>query len=318
MKRVLITGALGQIGSELCCFLRKHLGEDAVLASDIRHIEKHPVCENGHFEILDVLNAEAFENLIQKFKPDTLIHLAALLSATAEKNPCFAWELNINGLWTALELCRKYQLKFFTPSSIAAFGENTPKIDTPQDTIQRPSSLYGITKVTGELLCDYYYKRYGVDTRSLRLPGIISYDTLPGGGTTDYAVAIFYEALTKGQYTCYLKEDTAMDMMYMKDMLKAIIDLLNAPSEVLQHRNAYNVSAMSFTPKEIAQAIQKHIPHFKISYDVDPIRQSIADSWPDQINSDFAKKEWGFKCIYTLDSMVEDMLFQLKKKGLNQ
>lgn len=316
MKRVLITGALGQIGSELCHLLRKRLGTDQVLATDIRVVEHHAVCKEGQFKVLNVLDEAEFERTVQEFKPDTLIHLAALLSATAEQNPSFAWKLNIDGLWIALELCRKYEMKFFTPSSIAAFGDNTPKVDTPQDTIQRPSSLYGITKVTGELLGDYYYTRYGVDTRSLRLPGIISHDTLPGGGTTDYAVAIFYDALQKGEYTCYLEENTAMDMMYMDDTLEAIFNLLQAPSENLKHRNAYNVSSMSFTPKQLVKAIQKHLPDFKVNYVIDPVRQNIANSWPDSINSDYAKQEWGFTYSFDLDKMVEEMLTQLKKKGL--
>lgn len=316
MNRVLITGSLGQIGSELCTFLRQYLGSDNVLATDIRKIESHPVCTNGNFKILDVLDSDNFEKIVEEFKPDTLIHLAALLSATAEKNPQFAWKLNIDGLFTALEISKKYNLKFFIPSSIAAFGDNTPKIDTPQDTIQRPSSMYGITKVSGELLCDYYHTKYGVDTRSLRLPGIISYDTLPGGGTTDYAVEIFYDALSKGLYKCYIDENSSMDMMYMPDTIKAIVQLLEAPSENLKHRNAYNVSAMSFTPKQIAQSIKKHLPNFEIVYEVDPIRQNIANSWPDSINSDCAKNEWGFSADYKLDEMVEDMLAKLKEKGI--
>lgn len=314
MKRVLITGALGQIGTELTLFLRKELGNEQVLATDLRFNENHPLCQEKNFEVLDVLNEAAFKNIVENFKPTTIIHLAALLSATAEAKPLFAWDLNMKGLLNALELCRTYQIQFFTPSSIAAFGKSSPKINTPQETLQRPSSLYGITKVAGELLMDYYHTRYGVDTRSLRLPGIISSEALPGGGTTDYAVDIYYQALEKGEYTCYLHEDTRLDMMYMPDTLRAIVDLLKADAEHLKHRNAYNVSAMNFTPKEIALSIQKFLPHFKMHYQLDPVRQNIADSWPDSMDCSIAKKEWNFTIQYDLDKMSEDMLQRLSKK----
>lgn len=314
MKRVLITGALGQIGSELTHFLRKELGVENVLATDLRFNENHCLCKEKNFEVLDVMDEVAFKKIIENFKPTTLIHLAALLSATAEAKPLFAWDLNMKGLLNALELCRAYQIQFFTPSSIAAFGTSSPKINTPQETLQRPSSLYGITKVAGELLMDYYHTRYGVDTRSLRLPGIISSEALPGGGTTDYAVDIYYQALEKGEYTCYLHEDTRLDMMYMPDTLRAIVDLLKADTKQLVHRNAYNVSAMNFTPKEIALSIQKFLPHFKMNYQIDPVRQNIADSWPDSMDCSIAKKEWAFTTQYDLDKMTEDMLQRLSQK----
>lgn len=276
MKKVLVTGCLGQIGSELVLRLREDLGNENVVATDIRMPEK---LEDGElFEILDVMDYEKMRALVEKYQVDTLIHLAALLSAVAEAKPKFAWDLNMVGLVNALEVAREFKLKFFTPSSIGAFGPNTPKDETPQDTLQRPTTMYGVTKVAGELLCDYYYTKYGVDTRGVRFPGLISYKTLPGGGTTDYAVDIYYSAIKEGKYTCFIDRGTAMDMMYMPDAIEAIVQLMNADPKNLVHRNAFNISAMSFEPEEIKASIKKVFPDFEMDYAVDPVRQSIADS----------------------------------------
>lgn len=313
MKRILITGALGQIGSELTVKLRELYGADNVVATDIRKNDSEAAL-SGPFEVVDVTDGARMLDVANKYKTDTVIHMAALLSATAEANPVFAWNLNMGGLMNALETARETKSQFFTPSSIGAFGPTTPKVNTPQDTIHRPTTMYGVNKVAGELLSDYYYHRYGVDTRGLRFPGLISYVTAPGGGTTDYAVEIYYKALKFGQYTSYIKEGTYMDMMYMPDALTAIVDLMEADSSQLIHRNSFNVTAMSFAPEEIAAEIKKHIPHFTMKYDVDPIRQGIADSWPDSIDCTAAKEEWGFKAEYNLETMTVDMLDKLRKK----
>lgn len=310
MKRILITGALGQIGSELTTTLRATYGEDNVIATDIRDCSAE---KGGPFEKLDVSDGNRMYELAKKYKVDTIIHMAALLSATAEAKPVFAWNLNMGGLMNALETARELDLQFFTPSSIGAFGPTTPKDNTPQDTIQRPTTMYGVNKVAGELLADYYYSRFGVDTRGLRFPGLISYVTPPGGGTTDYAVEIYYEAVKNGKYTSYIDKGTYMDMMYMPDALHAIVQLMEADSAKLKHRNAFNVTAMSFDPEEIGAEIKKHIPGFEISYDVDPIRQGIADSWPNSIDATAAMEEWGFKAEYDLVRMTADMLEKLKK-----
>ncbi|CAM5192720.1 L-threonine 3-dehydrogenase OS=Ureibacillus acetophenoni OX=614649 GN=SAMN05877842_10614 PE=3 SV=1 [Ureibacillus acetophenoni] len=310
MKRIFVTGALGQIGSELVDKLRNLYGEDNVLSTDIRE----PNDMSGPFEILDVSDGKKMYELAKQFNADTFIHLAALLSATAEKNPLFAWNLNMGGLMNALEVSRELNLQFFTPSSIGAFGPTTPKDNTPQDTLQRPTTMYGVNKVAGELLCDYYNVRYGLDTRSVRFPGLISYVTPPGGGTTDYAVDIYYKAIENGQYTSYIAEGTYMDMMYMPDALQAVVDLMEADGSKLKHRNAFNISAMSFEPAQIAREIKKHIPTFEMSYDVDPVRQKIADSWPNSIDSSAAIEEWGFKAEYDLEKMTVDMLEKLNQK----
>lgn len=310
MKKIIVTGALGQIGSELIIKLRDIYGKDNVLATDIRK-EKDV---NGPFEILDVTDGNRMYELSKQFGADTMIHMAALLSATAEKNPQFAWNLNMGGLMNALEVARELNLQFFTPSSIGAFGPSTPKDNTPQDTLQRPTTMYGVNKVAGELLCDYYFTRYGVDTRGVRFPGLISYATPPGGGTTDYAVDIYYKAVENGRYTSYIAEGTYMDMMYMPDALQAIVDLMEADGSKLKHRNAFNISAMSFEPSQIAAEIKKHIPTFEMDYDVDPTRQAIADSWPNSIDSSAAMEEWGFKAQYDLEKMTIDMLEKLNRK----
>lgn len=310
MKKIIVTGASGQIGSELITKLRSAYGVDNVLATDIRQ----PKTTDGPFEVLDVTDADQMYALSKNFGADTIMHMAALLSAKAEDDPLFAWNLNMGGLMNALEVARELNLQFFTPSSIGAFGPSTPKKETPQDTLQRPTTMYGVSKVAGELLCDYYFHKFGVDTRSVRFPGLISNVSKPGGGTTDYAVEIYYEALEAGKYTSNLAEGTYLDMMYMPDALQAIVDLLEADSTKLIHRNAFNVTAMSVEPSEIAAAIQKHIPTFEIAYDVNPALQAIADSWPDSLDTSAAVDEWGFKTVYDLDKMTVDMLEKLKKK----
>ncbi|MCP3739869.1 L-threonine 3-dehydrogenase [Rossellomorea sp. BNER] len=311
MKKILLTGALGQIGSELTMKLREVYGTDNVIATDIRESDSE-VVKGGPFEILDVTDAQKMHDLTKKHNADTIIHLAALLSATAEKKPLLAWNINMGGLVNALETARELDCKFFTPSSIGAFGPSTPKEATPQDTIQRPTTMYGVNKVSGELLSDYYYSRFGVDTRGLRFPGLISYVTQPGGGTTDYAVEIYYEAVKKAAYTSYIGEGTYMDMMYMPDALNAVIDLMEADPAKLKHRNSFNVTAMSIAPETITEEIQKHIPSFELSYDVDPIRQGIAESWPNAIDASAASQEWGFKAEYDLAKMTKDMLEKVK------
>lgn len=255
------------------------------------------------------------QDLAKKYEVDTLIHLAALLSAVAEAKPQLAWDLNMGGLMNALEVARELNLKFFTPSSIGSFGPGTPSENTPQDTLQRPTTMYGVTKVAGELLCDYYYTKFGVDTRGVRFPGLISYKTLPGGGTTDYAVDIYYEALKKGHYDSFIGKGTFMDMMYMPDAIDAIVQLLEADPSRLVHRNAFNITAMSVDPEQVAASIQKVMPDFTLGYDVDPVRQKIADSWPDSLDVTCAKNEWGFAPKYDLDRMTQDMLEKLSKKN---
>lgn len=309
----MITGALGQIGSELIVKLRDIYGAENVLATDIRKTDS-PVVNDGPFELLDVMDLENMRKLAKDFGADTMMHMAALLSATAEAKPLLAWNLNMGGLVNALETSRELGLQFFTPSSIGAFGPSTPKDNTPQDTLQRPTTMYGVNKVAGELLCDYYFQKFGVDTRGVRFPGLISYVTPPGGGTTDYAVDIYYKALEEGKYTSYIEKGTYMDMMYMPDALQAIVDLMEADASKLEHRNAFNVTAMSFEPEQIAASIRKHIPDFEMNYEVDPIRQTIANSWPDSIDASAAKAEWGFKAQYDLDEMTKDMLEKLATK----
>lgn len=310
MKRIMITGALGQIGSELTTKLRTIYGADNVLATDIRATND----ERGPFNVLDVTDGQKMHDLAKDFEADTIMHMAALLSATAEEKPLLAWNLNMGGLVNALEAARELDMQFFTPSSIGAFGPSTPKKNTPQDTLQRPTTMYGVNKVSGELLCDYYFQKFGLDTRGVRFPGLISYVAPPGGGTTDYAVDIYYKAVEQKSYESFIAKGTYMDMMYMPDALQAIVDLMEADASKLEHRNAFNVTAMSFEPEQIAASIQKHIPDFKMSYRVDPVRQAIADSWPDSIDASAAQKEWGFKAQYDLDAMTADMLEKLKKK----
>ncbi|PTE79603.1 NAD-dependent epimerase/dehydratase family protein [Staphylococcus cohnii] len=314
MKKIMITGALGQIGTELVVKCRGLYGNDNVLATDIREPEAGSAIADGPFEILDVTDKNRMTEIVESFKPDTLMHMAALLSATAEKNPQFAWDLNMGGLLNALEVAREYDLQFFTPSSIGAFGPSTPKVNTPQVTIQRPTSMYGVNKVAGELLCQYYFDKFGVDTRSVRFPGLISHIKEPGGGTTDYAVDIYFKAVREGQYTSYIAKDTFMDMMYMEDAVDAIIKLMEADGVKLINRNAYNLSAMSIEPEMVKAAIQEHYPDFKLNYEVDPDRQGIADSWPNSIDTSCARAEWGFNPKYDLAKMTEVMLKEISRK----
>ena len=316
MKKILVTGALGQIGSELVMKLREIYGSDQVVATDVRQVENHPVIQSGPYAVLDVTQAKQMFTLAKLHRVDTIIHLAALLSATAETRPQQAWNLNMGGLVNALETARELGCQLFTPSSIGAFGPSTPKRQTPQVTIQRPTTMYGVNKAAGELLCDYYFYKFGVDTRGLRFPGLISHVTPPGGGTTDFAVDIYYKAILERKYTCYLAEGTYLDMMYMPDALNAVIQLMEADASRLRHRNAYNVTAMSIQPEDLAAAIRRHIPDFVMTYEVDPARQSIADSWPDSIDATAAREDWGFRAEYDLDKMTEDMLFQLRGKLL--
>lgn len=314
MKKIMITGALGQIGTELVIKCRTLYGNDNVLATDIREPDVDSAIAQGPFEILDVTDKNHMTQIVESFKPDTFMHMAALLSATAEKNPQFAWDLNMGGLLDALEVAREYHLQFFTPSSIGAFGPSTPKVNTPQVTIQRPTSMYGVNKVAGELLCQYYFDKFGVDTRSVRFPGLISHIKEPGGGTTDYAVDIYFKAVREGHYSSYIAKDTFMDMMYMEDAIDAIIQLMEADGVKLINRNAYNLSAMSIEPEMVKEAIREHYPEFQLDYEVDPIRQNIADSWPNNIDISCARAEWGFNPKYDLNKMTEVMLNEIAKK----
>lgn len=315
MKKILITGALGQIGSELTRELRNHYGSNNVVASGRRVKEGHEkLIESGPFEIVDITKPDELAEIVTKHNINTIINLAAILSAVGEKHPEQCWNINMNGLYNILEVAREKKCMVFTPSSIAAFGPSTPPDNTPQDTIQRPTTMYGVTKVAGELLCDYYFSKFGVDTRGVRFPGLISYETLPGGGTTDYAVHIYYDALKNKKYTSFIDKGTNMDMMYMPDAINAIMQLMEANPKKLIHRNAFNVTSMSFDPEMIGDSIRKYIPEFILNYDVDPVRQSIADSWPNSLDDSAAREEWGWNPQYDLDAMTVDMLEKLKIK----
>ena len=311
MKKVLVTGALGQIGSELVPALRDRYGVEVVVASDVRMPSASEAAGEGPFEHLDCTKMRQIQEVVRRHDIGTIYHLGALLSAVAEDKPHAAWDLNMGGLYRVLEVARQSQCAVFFPSSIGAFGPMTPREQTPQDTVQRPTTMYGVTKVAGELLCDYYALRFGVDTRGLRLPGIISHVAPPGGGTTDYAVEIFYQAIRYRHYTCFLRPDTRLDMMYMPDAIRAMILVMEADPAGLKHRNAFNVAAMSFTPEALAESIREHIPEFAIDYDVDPVRQAIADSWPRAIDDSAARSEWGWKPSYDLSTMTKDMLEKL-------
>ena len=315
MRNVLVIGSTGQIGSELTMELRKRYGGAHVVAGYIHGAEPQGELKvSGPAAIVDVLDVRSLVHVVKKFDIDTIYNLAALLSVVAESKPTLAWKIGVDGLWNVLEVARSFGCAVFTPSSIGSFGISTPHIDTPQDTVQRPNTIYGMTKVTTELLSDYYYIRYGVDTRSVRFPGIISYKTLPGGGTTDYAVDIYYAAVKKEKFVCPLKTGTYLDMMYMPDALNAAIMLMEADPARLRHRNAFNITSMSFAPEDVYCAIKRHIPDFEMSYAIDPLKQAIADSWPDRLDDTCAREEWDWSPKYNLEQMTADMLEKLKIK----
>ena len=315
MKNILVIGATGQIGSELTMKLRGIYGNDHVVCGYIPSAKPHgELRESGPYEICDVTNAEQIATVALKHRVDTIYNLAALLSVVAEGRPQLAWKIGIDGLWNVLEVAREHNCAVFTPSSIGSFGPETPADHTPQDTIQRPRTIYGVSKVTTELLSDYYYRKYGVDTRAVRYPGVISYVTPPGGGTTDYAVDIYYYAVRGEKFTCPIKQGTLMDMIYMPDALKASIMLMEADPTRLVHRNAFNIASMSFAPETVFAAIKKHKPDFEMTYDVDPLKQGIADSWPDMMDDSCARNEWDWKPTYDLESMTKDMLEKLAVK----
>lgn len=310
MKRILVTGGLGQIGSNLVPFLRNKYGKENVVVADIRE----PDNDVSPFVKLDILDKKSLEKVIDEYDVDTIYHLAAILSAKGEKNPQLAFNVNIVGLYNILEVGREFGLeRIMVPSSIAAFGPETPKDNTPNDTVLRPRTMYGISKVTGELLGLYYWEKYGLDVRGVRYPGIISWNAMPGGGTTDYAVEIFHYALRGEKYVCFLKEDTVLPMMYMPDAVKALTSLAEAPSENLIHRTDFNVQAMSFAPKDLVEEIRKYIPDFEVEYKPD-YRQKIADSWPRSLDDSAARKEWGWKADYDMKSMVKDIIKNLSRK----
>jgi len=317
MKNILIIGATGQIGSELTMELRRRYGNDHVVAGYIIGSEpKGELKESGPSEIVDVTDGEMIAAAVKKYHIDTIYNLAALLSVVAESKPKLAWKIGIDGLWNVLEVARENGCAVFTPSSIGSFGPSTPHVGTPQDTIQRPQTMYGVSKVTTELLSDYYFHKYGVDTRAVRFPGLISNVTLPGGGTTDYAVDIYYSAVRGEQFVCPIKAGTLMDMMYMPDALNGAINLMEADPTRLIHRNAFNIASMSFAPETIYAAIKKEIPAFEMVYNPDPLKQSIADSWPDSMDDSCARAEWDWKPEYDLESMTKDMIAKLRARLL--
>ncbi|MDR1918843.1 MAG: NAD-dependent epimerase/dehydratase family protein [Tannerellaceae bacterium] len=314
MKNILIIGSTGQIGTELTLELRKRY-KGNIVAGYIPGAEpKGELLETGPAEMADITNDKQIAEVVSKYKIDTIYNLAALLSAVAEAKPQLAWKVGMDGLFNVLEVAREYRCAVFTPSSIGVFGNNTPKDKTPQDTIRNPRTMYGVTKVGGELLSDYYYIRFGVDTRSVRFPGLISYLAPPGGGTTDYAVDIYYAAVRGEHFTCPIAGGTFMDMMYMPDALHAAIQLMEADPSRLLHRNAFNVTAMSFDPEIIYRSIQQHVPAFTMGYEIDPLRQSIADSWPNSLDDSCAREEWDWQPVYDLEAMTKDMLSKLRMR----
>lgn len=317
MKNILVIGGTGQIGSELTMKLRGIYGDGHVVCGYIPNAApKGALLESGPAEIVDITNAQQIADVVKKHDIDSIYNLAALLSAVAEARPQLAWNIGVNGLYNALEVSREHNCALFTPSSIGSFGLSTPHVKTPQDTVQRPQTIYGVTKVTGELLSDYYAKRFGVDTRSVRFPGLISYTTPPGGGTTDYAVDIYYSAVKGETFKCPLKPGTFMDMMYMPDALRAAVEIMEADPSRLVHRNSFNIASMSFDPEIIYNKIKEYIPDFRMEYELDPLRQSIADSWPDSLDDSCARTEWDWKPEYDLDAMSQDMIKNLRVKLL--
>lgn len=313
MAKILIIGACGQIGTELTKKLREVYGTENVIASDIRKLNVD-VVNSGPFEVVNALDFNQVEHLVEQHQIEEVYLMAALLSATAEKNPAFAWDLNMNSLFHVLNLAKAKKIKkIFWPSSIAVFGPTTPRHQTPQHTTMEPTTVYGISKQAGERWCEYYHRIFGVDVRSIRYPGLISWSTPPGGGTTDYAVDIFHKALSDGNYECFLSEETELPMMYMDDAIRATIDIMRAPADQIREHGSYNLSAISFTPREIAQAIRKHIPSFTVSYKPD-FRQQIADSWPASIDDSAARQDWGWQHRFDLDTMTADMLENLRKQ----
>jgi len=309
MKRIVVTGASGQIGTEMVAALRARYGALNVLATDIRIPES---ATDGPFALADVTIGDSLDAAVARHRADTIFHLAAILSAVGEQRPQKTYEVNIGGLFNVLEVARARDCAVFTPSSIAAFGPGTPADPTPQDTVQRPNTMYGVSKVAGELLCDYYHHRFGVDTRGVRYPGLVSWLTQPGGGTTDYAVEIYFKAVKSGRYECFLAADTQLDMMYMPDAIRAAIELMEADPERLVHRNAFNIAAMQVTPASLAASIREHLPDFEITYAVDPRRQAIADSWPRRVDDSAAREEWGWSPRYDIAAMTADMLENLQ------
>lgn len=314
MKKILVIGAAGQIGSELVPALRLNYGEANVVASDINPNATGDWKESGPFEVIDALSADSVSEVVKKYNIDAIYNLAALLSARGEADPQLAWKVNMGALLNILEIAKAFNCSIFTPSSIGAFGPNTPRDNTPQDTIQRPTTMYGVTKVAAELLSDYYHLRFGVDARSVRFPGIISNVTPPGGGTTDYAVDIYYAAVENRPFSCFLAQGTYLDMMYMPDALRAAMELMEADPIKLKHHNSFNVTAMSFAPEEIYAAIKRRKPEFIMDYQVDPVRQAIADSWPRHMDDTAARSEWGWNHRYDLEKMTDDMLDKLTKR----
>ena len=313
MKKILIIGAGGQIGSELTTYLRGIYGSRNVVATDVR--ECKALGADGPFEVLDALNATSVASVVARHEIDTIFNLVALLSAVGERNPQMAWHVNIGALMNSLEVARQHHCALFTPSSIGAFGPSSPKVRTPQDTVMQPTTIYGICKVTGEMLGNYYHHKYGVDTRSIRFPGIISNVTLPGGGTTDYAVEIYYEAIRSGRYTCAVPHDVYMDMIYMPDVLRACVELMEADPARLRHRNSFNIASMSFTPDIIAAEIRKRIPSFTMDFNIDPVKEEIARSWPDSLDDTCAREEWGWRPEWDLSRMTDDMLAAYPSRG---
>ena len=315
MKNILVIGSTGQIGSELTMKLRRDIAGSIVVAGYIPGAEpKGELLESGPAAIADVRDAAGLAALVDRYQIDTVYNLAALLSAVAERKPLLAWDIQMNGLLNILEIAREKGVAVFTPSSIGSFGPETPHVGTPQDTIQRPRSMYGVTKVATELLSDYYFHKYGVDTRSVRFPGLISYTTLPGGGTTDYAVEVYYSAVKGEEFTCPIASGTYMDMMYMPDALQAAVNLMQADPSRLKHRNSFNIASMSFEPEQIFAKIREYIPALRVRYEVDPVRQAIATSWPDSMDDSCAREEWDWKPSYNMDSMTVDMIKNLKIK----